>query len=263
MALVGRENTWAAHDRSKWIKVPNRIIKESALISQDLSKLSDGAERLFWRLLLVADDFGRFDAYPPVVKARCFPTMVESLKINAVQNWMAELEPDLVRYYSREARRYGFFINWEKHQQKRAKMSKFPDPPEVQQNPDDSNCNQLQSNVPVFVFEKRDRDRDRDTVASGFDEFWISYPRKIGKKKAEGAWNKIHPDETLREKITAALERHKQSRQWLKDSGEFIPHPTTWLNGRRWEDETDETEENPDDRAKRIAELVTAEKDGR
>jgi hypothetical protein len=33
------------------------------------------------------------------------------------------------------------------------------------------------------------------------------------------------------------LERHKLGQQWQKDNGEYIPHASTWLNGRRWEDE--------------------------
>lgn len=32
------------------------------------------------------------------------------------------------------------------------------------------------------------------------------------------------------------LERWKGSRDWLKDGGQFIPHPATFLNQRRWED---------------------------
>ena len=34
-----------------------------------------------------------------------------------------------------------------------------------------------------------------------------------------------------------AIEKHKQSAQWQKDGGQYIPHPATWLNQQRWEDE--------------------------
>ena len=37
--------------------------------------------------------------------------------------------------------------------------------------------------------------------------------------------------------MSAALERDKRSEQWRRDNGDFIPHPASWLNGRRWEDE--------------------------
>jgi len=70
-----------------------------------------------------------------------------------------------------------------------------------------------------------------------FQKFWESYPRKIAKPKAEIAFKKINPDEILLEKILSGLEDAKQSPQWTKDNGEFIPHPTTWLNQRRWEDQ--------------------------
>ena len=37
----------------------------------------------------------------------------------------------------------------------------------------------------------------------------------------------------------AALEAQKKSEDWLKDKGQFIPYPTTWLNQGRWEDEVE------------------------
>ena len=34
-----------------------------------------------------------------------------------------------------------------------------------------------------------------------------------------------------------ALSRQRQTDKWLKDGGQFIPNPATWLNQRRWEDQ--------------------------
>lgn len=34
-----------------------------------------------------------------------------------------------------------------------------------------------------------------------------------------------------------AIEIAKQSMQWNKDNGQYIPNPATWLNQKRWEDE--------------------------
>ena len=70
-----------------------------------------------------------------------------------------------------------------------------------------------------------------------FDNFYQNYPKKIGKPKALQAFKKINPDEQLLNEMLQALEIQKNSSQWLKDGGEFIPHPSTWLNNRRWEDE--------------------------
>lgn len=74
--------------------------------------------------------------------------------------------------------------------------------------------------------------------APGFDEFWKAYPKKVAKTAAQKAWDKLKPDQSLQETILQAVNAAKNSRSWTKDNGQYIPHPATWLNGRRWEDET-------------------------
>lgn len=79
----------------------------------------------------------------------------------------------------------------------------------------------------------------------GFDEFWNAYPKKVAKPAAIKAWAKINPnDETFR-KILESVKTQAASPDWIKDAGQFIPHPATYLNGRRWEDmfEAPETKE--------------------
>jgi hypothetical protein len=112
--------------------MPNRIIKESALTSPNLDRLSDAAERFFWRLTVVADDFGRFDARPEVLVAKCFPLRVSRLEPASLAPLLHELVKNgLVRTYfagQSPRRRYGYFVNWDRHQRTRAKESKFPAP---------------------------------------------------------------------------------------------------------------------------------------
>jgi len=68
----------------------------------------------------------------------------------------------------------------------------------------------------------------------GFDEFWKAYPRRENKQNAIKAWKKASPDGATVTLIHAAIAVQKKSKDWL---GGYIPHPTTWINGRRWEDE--------------------------
>lgn len=75
---------------------------------------------------------------------------------------------------------------------------------------------------------------DPPTPQGGFDVFWKSYPRKVGKPVAFKAWNKQKPDLAL---VLTALAWQRTSEQWARDNGQFIPHPSTYLNQRRWEDE--------------------------
>ena len=77
---------------------------------------------------------------------------------------------------------------------------------------------------------------NNDTVINGFDKFWEAYPNKKDKQKAMKAWAKHQPDIV---NVLKALVTQKGSEQWKKDDGRFIPLPTTWLNGARWEDEVD------------------------
>lgn len=67
-----------------------------------------------------------------------------------------------------------------------------------------------------------------------FEQFWRCYPRKEGKQKAREAFRKVDVDVGV---LMDAVEQQKKSEQWRKNSGQFIPHASTWLNGRRWEDQ--------------------------
>lgn len=81
------------------------------------------------------------------------------------------------------------------------------------------------------------------TLDRDFDKFWAVYPRKEGKQDAKRAFLKIKPDDSLLETMLTAIQRQKQSDQWSEPR--YIPHPATWLNGRRWEDEVQKAQIKP------------------
>ena len=70
-----------------------------------------------------------------------------------------------------------------------------------------------------------------------FDLFWEAYPKKRDKLKAKKSWDKIKPDSELTQRIITAVSLHAKTRDWTKEDGKYIPMPSTWLNGQRWEDE--------------------------
>jgi len=76
--------------------------------------------------------------------------------------------------------------------------------------------------------------------AADFVSFWKAYPRKVGKGAAMKAWEKARPP---LDKCLATLRWQSQSEAWRKDNGQFIPHPATWLNQARWEDEPETQQE--------------------
>jgi hypothetical protein len=68
----------------------------------------------------------------------------------------------------------------------------------------------------------------------GFLQFWAAYPKKQAKVDARKAWNQIRPTAALLATILSSVEEWKSSKQWREG---IIPHPATWLRGKRWEDE--------------------------
>lgn len=86
---------------------------------------------------------------------------------------------------------------------------------------------------------------ETEKQAERFERFWAAYPRHEGKKKAEESFKKVCQDDTMLETILQALANWKRSEQWMEDGGRYIPHPTTWLNGRRWEDEVPRFRHDP------------------
>jgi len=86
--------------------------------------------------------------------------------------------------------------------------------------------------------------RTREIGQEHFDQFWKEYPRKVGKPKAKQAFYKAVKKEETFDAVMDGLRRYKNTERWTRavTAGEldFIPHPTTWLNQRRWEDEIPE-----------------------
>lgn len=75
----------------------------------------------------------------------------------------------------------------------------------------------------------------KEYIYAHFDAFWSVYPRKVGKHKAQQAFEKLNVDDALMDTILKAVEMQKKT--W--SDPQFIPHPTTWLNQHRWEDEVE------------------------
>ena len=83
----------------------------------------------------------------------------------------------------------------------------------------------------------RMRKSDSQALDASFGGFWSAYPRKQDKKRARKAWDKLSPSDELVDVIVAHVTASAASPAWRKDGGQYIPLPSTYLNGRRWEDE--------------------------
>ena len=72
------------------------------------------------------------------------------------------------------------------------------------------------------------------TASKAFDEFWSRYPRKVGKVAARKAFT-----QALRMTDVSAIIRGVEALkiQVAGKDPQFTPHPATWLNEGRWDDE--------------------------
>ena len=100
-----------------------------------------------------------------------------------------------------------------------------------------TNDNKKEQTATNFPKEKENKKEKEKEVKEKFARFWAAYPRKESKPEALRNFVKINPDEELLATMLAAIDRWKKTDQWQEDGGRYIPHPSTWLNNKRWEDE--------------------------
>jgi len=126
-----------------------------------------------------------------------------------------------------------------------------PDPSQQQQNTRPAN--------------PRPQPPTRPPAVSEFERFWNAWPtgRKVGRPKAE----KAHTRAVLAGHTPAAIldGAERWADHWARDGTEarFIPHPTTWLNEHRWNDNppqpaTTRTDRNAAARAQLLGTITPA-----
>lgn len=166
--------------------MPNRIIKESICRSDSIDSLSWFEEVLFYRLIVVCDDYGRFDGRPAVVKGSCFPLKDDITKKQIADALEKLSTAGLVRGYEVRGKSFLQLTAWEKHQQIRAKNSKYPAP--------ETPYNQMISDditrTRESIYEKREsysRNGDARAIehAAHFEEFLSAYPKDSNRHLTE------------------------------------------------------------------------------
>ena len=226
--------------------MPNRIIKESTFSSDRISALTDFQFRLWIGLIVNADDAGRGDARPAIIKGHIFALRdrVTVRDIDAALHALAAA--GCVSLYTVGGKPYYEFPNWAKHQRIRDVKPKFPGPEDAEMTicgelpQTAADCGELppksESNPNP---NPNPNPKDKCACANAdFERFWLAYPRHEKRKDAEKAFEKAlktHRELTV-DALIASVEAKKQSRQWQEDGGKFIPHASSWLNGERWTD---------------------------
>ena len=145
----------------------------------------------------------------------CFP--LDPPKEQRIRAWLDELvAAGMVGTYTsdEDGKKYLKLLSWGRHQQQRAKKSKFPLPVAFDNTCNHSNGKQVKSKSPVNENENGNENEERGTgtrptgaaaTPRGFDRFWAAYPRRVGKQDALKAWGQLNPDDALVDQIVAGV----------------------------------------------------------
>ena len=224
-----------------------RNIKPGFFTNDVLAEVDPLGRILFQGLWCHADREGRLECRPRKLKAEILP--YDECDIDDL---LSQLESrGFISVYSVENSQYIQVVNFSKHQNPHIKegASSIPAPNGTVQASTENSTSTVQAQcsnsesteraglIPDSLNRIPDSPTNpTDVVFDGFSWFWSEYPKKHHKADAEKAWKKIKADPEKTDLILEALFRHRRTRQWQKDNGQFIPNPATWLNRRSWED---------------------------
>ena len=217
-----------------------RTIKPDFWTDDALTECSVSARLLFIGTWTFADDNGNIERSAKQLKCKIFPA-----DIFPVEPLIQELiRENLLQEYEVNGKKYLHIRTFKLHQ--------------IINRPS-KNClpvydDSLKTHGALTEHSRTEKEEEKEEEkkknltpidTGAFDLFWDIYPRKKSKVQAKRAWDKINPQNGTREKIMFSVMKHKLSADWLKEGGNFIPYPATFLNNQRWEDEITEPTGKP------------------
>ena len=141
--------------------MPNRILKESIRTSKSINAMTDFQFRMWAYLITYVDDYGRGSAEPDILKGFVFPRRkcVTEATIKDALSDLASM--GLIHLYVVDGDSYLCLRNWEQHQKPRAAASKYPAPPENDDDnsslqTDENRCLQVHADVPDIRYSNID-----------------------------------------------------------------------------------------------------------
>jgi hypothetical protein len=213
-----------------------RSIKPDAFHSDSLSHVDRGVRWTFAGLWTYLDDdgYGRDDVR--LIKAALYP-LDEDVTVDVIVDDLKQLEAiGCICRFEVDGKSYLHVPKspdhgWDHQKINRPTPSKLPCCPEHSRKPQGA----LTDDSPPDR-EGKGKEGNREVSApsahESFDEFWATYPRKTDKGNAKKAWVKALKKKPA-EQIIAAAAAYAAT----KPEPKFTAHPTTWLNGERWDDE--------------------------
>lgn len=235
--------------------MPNRIIKESICRSDSIDSLSWFEEVLFYRLIVVCDDYGRFDGRAAIIRGSCFP--LKDMRLEQIEDALERLAiAGMIRRYKTEDGAFLQLTAWSKHQQTRAVKSKYPDPDDnvknqspggsdtglyIQKKSSETVCNQLISDDSICPRNRESVNENRETVNGDagareaeevrrFEDFLAAYPKDCNRHLTETEYcallltGKVAEDDLVQCAVNYAesCKALKTNERYIKNAENFL-----------------------------------------
>ena len=254
------------------------MISQEIIYDEEFNLLSVDAQNIFVRMLAVSDDFGVVPANLYTLKTIINPPQK---LINKLAELLTEISEQnlgiLFKYNEKEwfmfkpssFENINSYVLAKRTKSEYLKLTKeeilsekFQ---ELLRNSSDVGYTSIER------IKKRDirlKIKEEDSVLSEkFSVFWITYPRKTGKKPCQKTFFELNPDDELFDQIIFAVKTQKEA--GMLDNGRYTPHPATWLNQERWNDQIIIKGQKDgiyakhitDDKLRRVAEGIANDKD--
>jgi hypothetical protein len=212
--------------------MPQRFLRPGITNSDRWNSVSWRAQSLYIRILTLVDDYGRYDGRPSLIHGVCFSIWNEKhpdqpVTLMQVADDLQQLAANnLILMYDADGKRVIQILQWQERIRE-GTVSKWPPA---------QNLQQLTGDLLLPSPTPSPSSPPNGHGVAAFEKFWKAYPRKVGKTVAEKSFYRLKCQDSI-DQILKSVETQKKSIQWMKDGGQFIPHPTTWLNQGRWNDE--------------------------
>lgn len=242
--------------------MPSRYLRDGIIDSRRIGKLSEGAQLLYYKLLSLVDDYGRYSADPELLIIKAFPWAQSKYTTDEIMQRLneciGESDPLLILYVV-DGKPY--LEIQDKQRRPLAAKSKFPSPTDTDGSrwiPTDTDGSQegspytkSESNTksnssglslvdkPEPEEKARKPTKQPTKIEQEFEEDWPKFWVRVAKKEAGKAYEKARK-EVSREILMAEVA--KQGPRLLAEAHRkdiTVVYPATWMNKGRWTDEDD------------------------
>lgn len=223
-----------------------RMFDKTITNSDVFLDLPDSTQVLYFHLSMNADDDGFVNNWKSIL--RMTGTKEDDLKLLVAKSFIIPFDSGVIviRHW-----RINNFLRKDRHIE--TKFQQELSMLEINENQE----YRLTSGQPSIDKNRIEKNSiEYNTHQEAFDAFWNAYPKKRDKGRVEKWFAHYSPNEELVDKMIKVVERLKDTEQWKKDNGKFIPYPATWLNAKGWEDEFETDTEREERIDKEILEGV-------